>query len=204
MEIREMLLPGSTYHICTRANGEEELFRDGDDYAYFNQSLRRRMAEVWEIISWVYLPQELHLVIRIKENEDKPISHAHFFGHVLNGYVQHYNRKYYRQGSLLNRSFRRKLIKTQEELKDIICLVDNLPVARDLVSDKTDWKYGSYAEFSQSNFASEVARSVITTFNDAISFITHHMKEGLLKSNILPRRIWASRWTTASADPPFG
>lgn len=204
MEIREMLMPGNTYHVCTRSNGEEELFRDDEDYIYFNQSLRRRMSGIWEIISWVYLPQEMHLVIRIKDNDDQRVSYAHLFGHVLNGYVQHYNRKYHRQGSLLNRSFRRKLIKSEEELKDLICLIDNLPVARDLVTEKEDWKYGSYSELTKSNFANELAKSVLATFNDAISFITHHLKSGLLKTNILPRRIWASRWTSATADPPFG
>lgn len=211
MEIRQILFPGSTYHICTRSNGDDLLFRDNDDYLYFKQVMHKRLTHAWEIISWVMVPNELHMIVRIKDFEsEKPISHPHLLGNVLNGYVQHYNRKYGRQGSLLNRSFRRKLVKNNEELKNVICLVDNLPVARELVSECGDWKYGSYYEFKTSSFASKVAKKVVGKFNDVIDYITHHSGDGLTRFNILPPRSWMNRWSTfeehllpAGTDPPL-
>lgn len=173
--------------------------------------MHERLTHAWEIISWVMIPNELHMVIKIKDFEsEKPISHAHLLGHVLNGYVQHYNRKYARQGSLLNRSFRRRLLKNNDEQKDTICLIDNLPVARGLASECAKWKYGSCFEISSASFMNSLAQKIAAKFNDTLEYIAHHMKDGLMKYSILPPRKWASRWNVPEqnlsivSDPPFG
>lgn len=214
MEIRELLLPGSTYHICTRSNGDDQLFREHDDYIYFKESFQKKLSQAWEILAWVLLPNELHLVIRIKEvDTKKPVSHSHLFGNVLNGYVQHYNRRYFRQGSLLNRSFRRELIKSESQLKDLICRMDNLPVAQHLVTDPEDWKFGSYSEFQKSNYISHAAQTIVEKFTDIVSYVSHHLRDGMMRANILPPRKWLNRWFSfddpdpsgaGGNDPPFG
>jgi hypothetical protein len=174
--------------------------------------MHERLSHAWEIISWVMIPNELHMVIRIKDFEsEKPVSHAHLFGHVLNGYVQHYNRKYARQGSLLNRSFRRRLLKNNDDLKDTICLIDNLPVARGLVMEGSKWKHGSYFEICSASFVNTLAEKITTKFSDTIDYIRHHTNEELTKYSILPPRKWTNRWNTPYHDlqtgvsvPPFG
>lgn len=200
MEIRELLLPGNTYHVCTRSNGTDLLFRDKEDYVYFREAMKKRLSGRWEIIAWTLVPNEIHLVISIKANtEVDPINQSNFFGHLLNGYVQHYNRKYHRQGSLFNRSFRRKLIKSEKELKDLICMVDNLAVARNLVADQDDWEFASFYEFQQSNYVTKTARKVAEKFKGIIYYIVDHLREEVMKKEILPPRKWFNAWSCA--DP---
>lgn len=195
MEIKTILTPGNSYHICTRTNGTDLLFRDQEDYVYFTNSFKDRLSECWEIISWVLLPNEAHFVIRITQSDVSELTnHSNLLGHMLNGYVQHYNRKYLRQGSLLNRSFRRKQIQSQRELKDLICQLDNLPVARDLVEEKQDWKYGSYIELQSAKFATKAGKKITKLFDGVLNYFAHHMKDGMMKFNTLPPRKWVRDW----------
>ncbi|HTF04763.1 MAG TPA: hypothetical protein VK826_12095, partial [Bacteroidia bacterium] len=89
MEIREKIKSGRFYHICTRSNGTDLLFRATHDYNYFMDKCRKKLSDAWELIAWVMIPNEVHLVIRIKDDpETNPdLDHANLFGHVLNGYV---------------------------------------------------------------------------------------------------------------------
>ena len=151
MEIREKLLPGSTYHICTKANGSDFLFRDDRDYFYFMQKMKLRLTEAWEILAYSLLPDEIHFVVRIAKAEidGEVVDHSTLLSHLLNGYVQHYNHRYSRSGSLLNRSFRRKLISKDEELKETICKIHNLPLMRKLVNHSHKWKFSSCRQIKE-------------------------------------------------------
>jgi len=192
MEIREPLLPGNLYHLCTKANGADLLFRDSRDYIYFKRKMEERLTEAWEIVAYTLLPEEIHLVVRIAKAEidEETVNHSILFGHLLNGYVQHYNHVYVRSGSLLNRSFRRELVKTENDLKDLITKVHNLPVARKLVTQKHKWRFSSYREHREQKFSLNQIAQVIAIFGDLIRYELHHFWNRLILDCILPPRKW--------------
>jgi putative transposase len=192
MEIREQLKAGNTYHICTKSNGTEDLFRDVRDYFYFHRKMEERLTEAWEIIAYALIPNEIHLVVKIskKKIDGEIINHATLLSHLFNGYVQHYNFKYCRQGSLLSRSFRRKSIPTELELQETISKVHNLPLARKLVVSRRDWLHSSYKKFTEQRFGTKHMLLLVALFKDIFNFEHVHELCTCCIKEIMPKRKW--------------
>lgn len=191
MEIRERLTAGSTYHICTKANGTELLFREDRDYSYFIQKMKLRLTEAWEILAYSLLPNEIHFVVRVTKSEidGEVVDHSTLLSHLLNGYVQHYNYKYDRSGSLLNRSFRRQLISNDEELKDTICRIHNLPLVRNLVKHSDKWKFSSCRQIKE-RVRDKLAERVRTLFGGKKNYEVSHDSDHVKVSSLWPPTRW--------------
>lgn len=191
MEIREKLTAGSIYHICTKANGNDLLFRDDRDYFYFIQKMKLRLTEAWEILAYSLLPDEIHFVVRIEKAEidGEVVDHSTLLSHLLNGYVQHYNHKYYRSGSLLNRSFRRQLISNDEELKETICRIHNLPLMRKLVTHSAKWKFSSCRQIKE-RVGDKLAAQVRRLFGGKRNYEASHDSDHVKVSDMWPPSRW--------------
>lgn len=192
MEIREHLKVGNTYHISTRSNGSDVLFRSALDYNYFRRKSIERLSEAWEILAHTFLPSEIHFVIRIVKNEidGENVNHSTLFSHLLNGYVQHFNHVHQRSGSLLNRSFRRERISDGTELENLICKIHNLPVALNLVKAAREWKYSSYNEFQSTKPKRKTIVQLLAMFGDLDSFLRKHSSESLIVADLTPPKFW--------------
>lgn len=192
MEIREKLRPGHMYHICTKANGQDFLFRENRDYRYFLRKMELRLTEAWEILAYALLPNEIHLVVQVVKSEidDEPVDHSILLSHLLNGYVQHYNYKYDRSGSLLNRSFRRQLVADDAELKDAICTVHNLPVVRKLVKRREQWKFSSFGKIRKQDRKDEVTERVRRLFGSRKNYTAAHDSEHVQVAEFWPPKRW--------------
>lgn len=192
MEIREKLRPGHMYHICTKANGQDFLFRENRDYRYFLRKMELRLTEAWEILAYALLPNEIHLVVQIAKSEidGEPLDHSILLSHLLNGYVQHYNYKYDRSGSLLNRSFRRELISDEADLKDVICRIHNLPVMRNLVRQRDQWKFSSFGKIGKGDRSDGVAEHVRRLFGGVKRFSACHDSVHVQVAELWPPTRW--------------
>lgn len=112
------------------------------------------------------MPNHLHLMIGIRsENEvlkhicDKkvpPLSLQDFetlggfsktisrqFSHLFNGYTQAFNRMYERRGSLFMPNFKRKPVKHERYLYQLIAYIHNNPVHHGFVRDFLEWPHSS-------------------------------------------------------------
>lgn len=191
MEIREKLKAGSIYHICTKANGSELLFRDDRDYSYFIQKMKLRLTEAWEILAYSLLPDQIHFVVRIAKHkiDEEVVDHSTLLSHLLNGYVQHYNHKYGRSGSLLNRSFRRQRLSKDEELKDTICKIHNLPLMRKLVDHIHKWKFSSYRQIKERT-RDKASADTRMLFGGKRSYEVSHDSDHVRVSELWPPTRW--------------
>lgn len=197
MEIRQPLIPGNTYHICTRSNGCDVLFHTANDYGYFRRKMEERLTEAWEILAYVLLPGEIHLAVKIVKAkiDGETVNHAILLGHLLNGYVQHHNYVHNRTGSLLNRSFRRELLETTKDIQDLICRIHNLPVAQKLVKRKEDWAYSSFRKLSNRTLNSAQIAVVISIFGGSDKFEAYHLREDVFSECILIPKTWIRKYT---------
>src|SRR5437879_4083259 len=97
------------------------------------------------------------------------------FANLFNSYVQAYNRKYFRQGSLLKESFQRKRIETMDYLVKVICYVHNNPVNHGF-SEREGWKYSSYNAFMSDSKTSILRDEVLEMFGGKDNFVFIHQK----------------------------
>ncbi|HKK44844.1 MAG TPA: hypothetical protein VJ964_04945 [Balneolaceae bacterium] len=161
------LEPGQMYHIWTHANGDENLFREDENYRYFLEKYIYHLHPVVETFAYCLMPNHLHLMIRVKGKKDvlefvrkkkedystlqgfgtlggfsNVISHQ--FSNLFNAYTQAYNKKYDRKGSLFISNFRRKKITTAQYFARLIVYIHNNPVHHGFVEHTNNWPHSSW------------------------------------------------------------
>ncbi len=65
----EPLQSDRSYHIFNHANGFENIFRTGANFAYFLEKYRLYIAPIAETYAYCLMPNHFHLVIRIRKRE---------------------------------------------------------------------------------------------------------------------------------------
>ena len=155
------LEPDGVYHIYNHAVGSDNIFKEDENYYFFLRKFSARIACFADVLSYCLMPNHFHFVLRIKNEKhlemlwhDKPnkkkLNRSAFydeiittqFANLFNSYVQAFNRKYFRQGTLLKESFQRKRIDTNEYLIKVICYLHNNPVNHGFAK-RESWKYSS-------------------------------------------------------------
>jgi len=124
----QALLPGETYHLFSRAIGEERLFLSEEHYHFFLRKIKQHTAAVCDVYCYALLPNHFHLLVGIKENEaiaqhfkevkkrafeiakdDLPDFIMERFSNCLNSYTKSFNKVNGRKGALfvdyMKRSF---------------------------------------------------------------------------------------------------
>jgi len=157
---------GQIYHIWTHANGDENLFREDDNYRYFLEKYAYYIYPVVETFAYCLMPNHLHLMVRVREREEvlnflrdkkgdpnlqgfqnlggfnKVV--AQQFSNLFNAYTKAYNKKYDRKGSLFTSNFKRKQIDSDQYFTQLILYIHNNPVHHGFVDQITSWPHSSW------------------------------------------------------------
>jgi putative transposase len=188
-----LLETGGHYHIFNHAVGKDNIFREDDNYLFFLRKLPSRITPFADVLAYCLMPNHFHFVFRIKDHEvlmelwrdklkkleseralkklsllpwnallDQVITTQ--FANLFNSYVQSYNKKYSRQGTLLKESFQRKRIDTSEYLLKLICYVHNNPVEHGFSGEPGDWKFSSYNAILKTGMTHVMREDVLELF----------------------------------------
>ena len=159
--MNSILEPERVYHIYTHANGNENLFREKENYRYFLKKYGEHIFPVAETLAYCLMPNHLHLMVRVRKEEElevlfrqrdktfqkfqtfgKLISKA--FSNLLSAYTQAYNKKYNRRGSLFQPNFKRKLIQNDAYFTALIAYIHNNPIHHGFEKEPEEWLYSSW------------------------------------------------------------
>jgi len=197
-----LLEAGGIYHIYNHAIGSENIFREEENYRFFLEKFENRILPVAEILAYCLMPNHFHFVLRIRDKQeifalykektekvraslikrnrdssDHDLIGALIigeFGAMFNSYVQAYNRKYRRMGSLLKESFQRKKPETDIGILRLICYVHNNPVDHGFVKKREDWKYSSFNSIVSAQHTIVLRDDVLNLFGGKENFILLH------------------------------
>jgi REP element-mobilizing transposase RayT len=164
---------GGVYHIYTRSIGNEMLFRNDDNYAYFLEKYHYYLDDKLDTLAFCLLPNHFHLLVKAKANTTNDLI-VKGFSDFLNSYSKSINKVFGRNGALFQRKFKRKKIETEEYLTRVVIYIHLNPVKHGLTGDPLDWKYSSYKSYlnkSQSRLNQEL---VLKWFGGLIGFETAH------------------------------
>lgn len=190
--------PNKLYHVYTHANGFENLFNSQENYRYFLQRYQHFIPSVAETLAWCLMPNHLHLLIKIKSEEEirrafpqtfevsnaeginlrgltpieKRISKQ--FSNLFNAYTKAFNIRYKRRGTLFIPNFKRKEIIDNSYLTNVICYIHNNPVHHGFVSNRQEWHWSSYHDLITGNKSFINAQYVINWFGDVEAFQQAH------------------------------
>ncbi|MDT8413146.1 MAG: transposase [Vicingaceae bacterium] len=183
------------YHIYNHANGNENLFKEEENYRYFIQQWDKYISPIAATYAYCLMPNHIHFLIRIRSVEEvkikfgfediKPFGKfetfqklvSKQFSNLYSSYAQAFNKMYNRKGSLFIPNFKRKEITSEDYLKTLVCYIHRNPIHHKFCNDFTDWKHTSYHSYL-SNQPSKIERTyIIDLFDSKENFIEVHRQQ---------------------------
>ena len=191
--------PDGVYHIYNHAVGTDTIFKEDENYHFFLRKFSSRIISFVDVFAYCLMPNHFHFLLRIKgethletlwqnkPNKKKLNRHEFYdeiittqFANLFNSYVQAFNRKYFRQGSLLKESFQRKRIDTSEYLIKVISYIHNNPVNHGFAKRK-DWRYSSYQAILSDKKTHLLREEVLLMFGGRDNFeFVHEQNPGFI------------------------
>lgn len=174
---------GQYYHIYNRANNDEKIFYEAENYAYFIRLLIKHLTPILEIYSYCLLPKHFHLLVRFKEMEDMPLAIQsgktkihQGLSNLFNAYAKGFNKRYSRRGSLFQEHLKRNHINDNNYLLNLILYINTNPSHHNLC-DFEYYPYSSYQVLISTKPTFLKREEVLELFENKANFIfTHHAK----------------------------
>ncbi len=125
------------FHVTTRGNDGDDIFRTADDRRIFLALLGRIVRDLeWRLHAWCLMTNHFHLVVETRhENLSSGMQR-------LNGvYAQWFNACYGRTGHLFGRRFWTKRIEGERQVRVTAEYVFHNPVRAGLCASPWDWRW---------------------------------------------------------------
>ena len=133
------------YHIYNRGINSEVIFNDKNNMNYFLKLVEKHLKEKMEIIAYCLMNNHFHFAVRVTSNQ-KEASQA--FLNLCNAYSKAFNRQSNRTGTLFERPFKRKKIKDENYLKNLILYIHQNPESHKVVTKFENYEFSSYKSYN--------------------------------------------------------
>ena len=186
------LFPDSTYHLFSRAIGDDKIFRDKGNFHFFLLRLQKYILPVAHIYAFCLLPNHFHLLVRIKDltaikayfdvvKKEKAFTEESIsdfimerFSNLLNSYAKSFNKVYRRKGGLFIDYIRRVEITTDAQLWSTVFYIHKNPVHHGYCQPLNDWQWSSYKAYSKKTMQWIDCTEVIRCYGSLTSFLQFH------------------------------
>ncbi|NCA71447.1 MAG: transposase [Sphingobacteriia bacterium] len=135
------VLPGYPQHVIQRGNNQQRILFDEEDYWLIWEKIGAACAKFGcELHAYVLMPNHFHLLLTPSENN----SIGKLMQYVGRYYVQHFNARHERTGTLWEGRYRATLIDPKQFLLPISHYIESNPVRANLVANPGDYAWSSY------------------------------------------------------------
>ncbi len=176
--------PSTYYHVYNHANGDENLYREEDNYHFFLRQWAKCIEPVADTCSYCLMPNHFHFLIRTKELQPPFGKFETFqkfasrqFASLFSSYTQAYNKKYDRRGSLFMSNFKKKEITSDAYLTAVITYIHRNPIHHGFYDDLEGWPYSSYTALLSEKKTKLQRQQVLDWFGDRQALIDNHVTE---------------------------
>ena len=149
--------PSTFYHLYNHANGNENLFRNDENYRFFLQKYAKHISPVADTYAYCLMPNHLHFLIKIKSEEEIISAFGKFanqqkleyriskqFANLFSSYTQAYNKVFERRGSLFIPNFKRKAIEDDDYFTNLVHYIHSNAVHHGFVKNTHELPHSSY------------------------------------------------------------
>jgi REP element-mobilizing transposase RayT len=191
MQKFEQLEYGKYYHIYNRGINSCDIFNDAENFSFFLKLYDNYLSCIADTFAWVLMQNHFHFLIKIKEENEfinnviispdrvqNPVravgNPSLQFSKLFNSYVQAFNKRNNRHGSLFERPFKRKMIDNENYLKQVLLYIHNNPVHHGFCEHPMDYPWSSYLScisLKQTKLQRDI---VIGWFDDLGNFKQNH------------------------------
>ena len=135
-------LPDQPQHVIIRGNNRGEIFRAEADYRFYLEKLHLACEKHHcHVHAYVLMTNHVHLLVSPQEES----SLAKTIQMVGRYYVQHYNYRYQRTGTLWEGRYKATLIDTETYLFTCMRYIELNPVRAGIVTHPSRYPWSSYA-----------------------------------------------------------
>lgn len=135
------VIPGQPQHVILRGNNRTEIFCAEADYRFYLEKLQSACNKHGcDIHAYVLMTNHVHLLISPKDEQSLPKT-MQMLGRY---YVQYYNYRYQRTGTLWEGRYRATLIDTEAYLLTCMRYIELNPVRAGMVSHQSEYPWSSY------------------------------------------------------------
>ena len=131
---------GALYHVTSRGDGQEDIYRDDNDRKVFLEVLAEAKARFnWIIHAYCLMSNHYHILIETPDsNLSKGMRH-------LNGvYTQRYNHLHKRSGHVFQGRYKAILVQKESYLMELSRYIVLNPVRARMARSAKDWEWSSY------------------------------------------------------------
>ncbi|MCJ8164515.1 transposase [Pontibacter sp. E15-1] len=179
------LEPSRYYHIYTRGNNKETIFKAPDNFNLFLQLFKKYIAPYAATYAYCLLPNHVHFLICVNEAESltvyDPVTQKPFkidlqrqFSHLFNAYTKTINTRYGRTGSLFQERFKRKEVTSELYFTRLIQYIHFNPQHHGLIDVFSEWPYSSYHSLLSKSKTLLQRETVIAWFGGSAEFRKFH------------------------------
>ena len=179
------------YHIYNRGINGEVIFKTDRNYLFFIKKVKDNLLSVCDIYAYCLMPNHFHLLVRIKSESDlqnlvkvqnlDKVDGLHSpqnifskrFSNIFNSYSQAFNKENNRHGALIESPFKRKIISSEDYLRQCIIYIHQNPCSGNFET----YRYSSYKTVLSNSATSLKRDEVIELFEDKDNFTLCHKKE---------------------------
>ncbi len=139
-----LTVPGYPHHVIQRGNNRQPVFVDDQD----REALLGLLAEYAArhkvaIHAWVLMDNHVHLLATPTTDNGLPL----MMQAVGRRYVQLFNRRHGRSGTLWEGRYRATLVQTDRYLLACMAYIDLNPVRAGMVARAADWRWSSHRHY---------------------------------------------------------
>ena len=136
-----LLLAKSYYHIMTRGNNRNVVFRSPIDYCYYLELLDRYKSELhFDLYHYCLMPNHVHMLIKTQNANDFSL----FMKKINLAYFHHYKQNYDWIGHFWQDRFKSQPIGKDEYFIQCGKYIELNPVRAKIVEKPEDYHYSSY------------------------------------------------------------
>lgn len=138
--------PGASCHITARGNHRNDIFRDGEDFAYYlilmEDALEYFKYQGYDIVCYCLMDNHVHMLIR---TEDSPP--GKFIGRINAIYAKYFNKKYNYIGHLFQDRYHPEFIKDDKQMLEVSRYIHLNPVRANMVLKPEEYEWSSYSMY---------------------------------------------------------
>jgi putative transposase len=132
--------PGATYHVTSRGNRKQDIFRDDLDRNRFLDLVAEAVrCSAWIVTAYVLMSNHFHFVIRLTE-----ANLGRGMRWLKGEYARHFNRRYGLVGHLFQRRYDAPLVDEENYMLEVHRYVVLNPIRAGMVAEPGDCQWSSY------------------------------------------------------------
>ena len=203
MDYHQPLLAETTYHIFSRAIGNEKLFLTPENYKFFLRRFDLYISPIADVYAFNLLPNHFHAIVDIKPYDHllplykavkkSNVEHETWqpdfvikqFSNMLNSYTKSFNIRTNRKGALFIDNMRRVAIEKDSQLSATIFYVHKNAVHHGYCKEITDWPWASYKAILSKSPTKLKRKEIIEWFGNEAEFIKFHSQPIYLKNAVI-------------------